>query len=86
MLAPVVMVMLTSAIRLPWSEVRVPSVAELPTAQNTEQPAARFVNRTLAAVPVVSVDPIWKTNTGFVWPWPSRVSVSPAPIVAPAPM
>ena len=36
--APVFIVMLTRAIRLPCSDVAVPIVAELPTAQNTAQP------------------------------------------------
>ena len=66
--APVFIVMLTRAIRLPWSEVAVPIVAELPTAQNTAQPAAPSVSTTRAAVPVVRVEPIWKMNSGFVAP------------------
>ena len=66
MVAPVVMVMLTRAIRLPWSDVAVPIVAELPTAQNTAQPSAPLVNRTRAPVPVVRVEPIWKMKVGFV--------------------
>ncbi len=67
--------MLTRAIRLPWSEVAVPIVAELPTAQKTAQPSAPLVNRTRAPVPVVRVEPIWKMNVGFDAPSPSRVSV-----------
>ena len=67
--------MLTRAMRLPCSEVAVPIVAELPTAQNTAQPSAPLVNRTRAPVPVVRVEPIWKMNVGFDAPSPSRVSV-----------
>ena len=75
MVAPVVIVMLTRAIRLPCIEVAVPIVAELPTAQKTAQPSAPLVNRTRAPVPVVSVEPIWKMNVGLDAPSPSSVSV-----------
>ena len=66
--APVFIVTLTRAIRSPWSEVPVPIVADVPTAQYTAQPAAPSVSVTRAPVPVVSVVPIWKMNSGFVLP------------------
>ena len=51
-------VMLASASTLPTNVVPVPSVAELPTCQNTLQLAAPLISRTDAALAVVSVLPI----------------------------
>jgi hypothetical protein len=75
MVAPVVMVMLTRAMRLPCSDEAVPIVAELPTAQNTAHPSAPLINRTRAPVPVVRVEPIWKMKVALDAPPPSSVSV-----------
>jgi len=59
--APVFMVMLCSAITVPWKLVVVPKVAELVTCQKTPQAWALLVRRTLDPLAVVSVLPIWKT-------------------------
>src|ERR1017187_626255 len=60
MVAPVVSVMLVNAIRFPWNDVEVPSVAELVTCQNTLQALARLLSTTRERLAVVSADPIWK--------------------------
>ena len=75
MSAPVVRVMLASARIFPWNEVVVPSVAELPTCQNTLQAGPPVVMRTDELLAVVSVLPIWKTKTELGSPWALRVSV-----------
>src|SRR6202165_447939 len=63
MVAPLFMVMLASAIRLPWNWVPVPSVAELPTCQYTAHGCAPAATTTCALVAVVSVLPIWNMKT-----------------------
>ena len=75
--APVVMVMLVSARICPSNAVPVPSVAELPTCQNTSHPgiAPPLIVTTDELLAVVSVLPIWKTNCAFGFPWSLRVSV-----------
>ena len=76
-LAPVVMVILVSAITFPSNVLPVPNVAELPTCQNTAHPWAPLVRSTTELLAVVSVLPILKMYT----PLPLRVSggpVSPA--------
>ena len=69
-LAPVTMVMLLSAIRLPWKFAAEPSVAELPTCQYTAHAWAPFTRRTAELLAVVSALPIWKMKT----PLPLSVS------------
>jgi len=61
-LAPVFRVMLVSARILPSNIVPVPSVAELPTCQNTLQ-VSPLIRRTDALLAVVSVLPTLKTKT-----------------------
>ena len=58
MFAPVVRVMLASATIVPAKSVVVPSVAELPTCQNTSLPLAPLMNLMSEALAVVSVLPI----------------------------
>jgi hypothetical protein len=62
-LAPVVMVILVSAITFPWSCEVEPRVAELPTCQKTEHPSAPLVSRTTEWLAVVSVLLILKMYT-----------------------
>ncbi len=57
-LTPVVSVSLARASRLPWNIVPVPSVAELPTCQNTLHAEAPLIRTTDEALAVVSVLPI----------------------------
>jgi hypothetical protein len=54
--------MLVNANTFPTNRVPVPSVAELPTCQNTLQAWAPLIRTTEEAVAVVIVDPNWKTN------------------------
>ncbi len=81
---PVVTVIDVRARMLPTKVEPVPSVAELPTCQNTLQAWAPLMRLTLEADAVVSVEPIWKIQTADGSPWASRVSVpvSPAEVVA----
>ncbi len=53
----------------------VPSVAELPTCQNTLQAWAPPIRTTWLAEPVVSVEPIWKMKTAAGSPCASRYNV-----------
>jgi hypothetical protein len=71
-LAPVTKVIDVSASTLPTKVVVVPMVAELPTCQKTLQGEAPPIRITEEAVAVVSVEPIWKTQTLLESPWPSR--------------
>jgi hypothetical protein len=71
--APVFMVIVVSAITFPTIALPVPSVAELPTTQNTLQLEPPPVKTTRELAAVVSVLPIWKIQTS-VGP-PLRVSV-----------
>ncbi len=75
MFAPVVMVMLSSARIFPANAVPVPSVAELPTCQNTLQSEPPLITFTVELLAVVSVLPIWKTNTALGSPAASSVTV-----------
>ena len=59
--------------------VPVPSVAELPTFQNTLQACAPLTSLTWLAGAVISVEPAWKTKTAFASPWASSVSVPVSP-------
>ncbi len=70
-LAPVFRVMLVCARMLPAKDVLVPSVAELPTTQNTLHGDAPPISATLESVAVVSVLTDLKTKT----PGPLSVSV-----------
>ena len=72
---PVVTVMLASARTFPESDVPVPSVAELPTCQNTFSAAPPFVRTTDEALAVVSVLPILKMKTALALPRALSVSV-----------
>jgi hypothetical protein len=75
-LAPVFMVMLASARMFPLSEVVVSTVAELPTCQNRLQPGPEppLVKTTDEPGAVVSVLPIWKTQTELGSPKALRMS------------
>ncbi len=53
----------------------VPSVAELPTCQNTWQACAPFSNTTRLDVAPIKVEPAWKTKTESALPPPLRVNV-----------
>src|SRR5580765_5699322 len=71
---PVITVTLASATIVPANRAPVPSVAELPTCQNTFAPAhvaPASTTTTAAPAAVVSVDPIWKIQG----PAPVRNSV-----------
>ena len=57
----------------------VPSVAELPTFQNTLQACAPLTSLTRLADAVISVEPAWKTKAAFGSPWASSVSVPVSP-------
>jgi hypothetical protein len=73
MFAPVTRVMLVSARIFPWNAVVVPSVAELPTCQNTLQAEPPLIMRTDELLAVVSVLPIWKTKFALGFPRKLRV-------------
>jgi hypothetical protein len=68
MLAPVFRMMLVSARIFPWNAVVVPRVAELPPCQNTFESVRLLVKMTDEPLEVVSVLPIWKTNTALGLP------------------
>jgi hypothetical protein len=72
--APVFSVMLSSASMFPTKLVVVPIVAELPTCQNTLQSWPPLITTTEELEPVVSVLPIWKTQTALGSPPALRVS------------
>src|SRR6476469_5421758 len=80
MFAPVVAVMLVSARMLPANEVAVPSVAELPTCQNTLHWLPLLLITTDDPLAVVSVLPNLKMNTAAALPCALRVNV---PVSAP---
>jgi len=73
-LVPVFSAMLVNARMFPTNRVPVPSVAELPTCQYTLQGEAPLIRSTEALLAVVSVLPIWNTNTALASPLASRVS------------
>ena len=68
------------AMIVPAKLVVVPSVAELPTCQNTLQAWAPFSRATVLDVAVVSVVPAWKIHTVFGSPPPLRVTVPVRPM------
>jgi len=72
---PVFNVMLACARMSPAKDVVVPSVAELPTRQNTLPPCAPFSSVTVEALAVVSVLPMLKMNTALGLPRALRLSV-----------
>ena len=72
---PVVTVIEVSARMLPTNTEPVPSVAELPTCQNTLHSWAPLISDTVLADPVMSVESVWKMNTEFGLPSPSSTSV-----------
>jgi len=71
--APVVSEIDVSARTLPANALAGPSVAELPTCQNTLHACAPPVSSTRLAEPTVSVDPAWKMNTALGSPPASSV-------------
>ena len=73
--APVVAVTLAFAITLPTNVEVVPSVAELPTCQNTLHAGPRWSRAPASAAAVVSVLPILKMKTALGLPWALSVSV-----------
>jgi hypothetical protein len=77
--APVVPVIDVMAKMVPLKVEDVPSVAELPTTQNTLPTWAPLMSTTSLAPAVVSVVPAWKMNTAFSSPWASSVSVPVIP-------
>jgi hypothetical protein len=60
---------------VPWKVESVPSVAELPTCQNTLQAWASPIRTTWLNEPVVSVEPTWKMKTAAGSPSASRYNV-----------
>ncbi|MDQ1029612.1 hypothetical protein QF035_007194 [Streptomyces umbrinus] len=77
---PVVTVMDSWARMVPTNLELVPSVAELPTFQNTLQGCAPLTRTTLLAEAVVRVDPAWKMKTAFGSPLALRVRAPVSPI------
>jgi hypothetical protein len=77
MVSPVVTVIDSRARMLPSKMEPVPSVAELPTCQNTLQACAPFVSRMWLDVSVMSVEPTWKMKTAPAFPWAFRISSPP---------
>ncbi len=77
---PVVTVMLVNARMVPTKVEPVPSVAELPTCQNTLQDWAPLIRLTKLLDAVVRVEPAWKTQTELGSPCPSSVSCPVSPI------
>jgi hypothetical protein len=77
MVSPVVTVIDARARMLPWKMEPVPSVAELPTCQNTLQAWAPLRSRMWLALSVMSVEPTWKMKTAPAFPWAFRVSEPP---------
>ena len=73
MLAPVFRVTLVCARMSPANDVVVPSVAELPTLQNTLPPCAPLISETTEALAVVSVLPMLKTKIELGLPKPFRL-------------
>jgi hypothetical protein len=69
---------------LPVKVEPVPSVAELPTCQNTLHAFAPLINVTVLPDPVVSDELVWKMNTEFALPAPSSVN-GPVRLNAPLP-
>src|SRR6185312_381437 len=74
-LAPVFVVMVVRATMLPSNDVVVPSVAELPTCQDTPQADPPLMTFTIEPEAVVSVLPILKTKAAAGLPCALSVSV-----------
>ena len=72
---PVVTVIEVSARMLPTNTEPVPSVAELPTCQNTLHSWALLISDTVLLDPVISIESVWKMNTVLGSPPPSSTSV-----------
>jgi len=68
-----------SAMIVPVNVEPTPSVAELPTCQNTLQACAPLIRTTELSVAVISVEPAWKMKTESGLFWPSSVS---GPVIA----
>ena len=68
---------------VPTNVVVVPSVAELPTCQNTLQGSPPLMRLTVLAGAVMRVLAAWNTNTAFGSPWASSVSVPVRPSAPP---
>ena len=73
--APVFALMEVRARMLPRKVEFVPSVAELPTCQNTLHAWAPLIRATLLPEAVTRVEAIWKMNTALGSPWASSVTV-----------
>lgn len=80
MVVPVVTVTDARAMIVPTNDEFVPSVAELPTCQNTLQLWAPFASTIWLADAVISVDATWKMKTEFRLPCPLRVRVPLSPM------
>jgi hypothetical protein len=74
--------MLVSARILPVKLLPVPSVAELPTCQNTLQPCAPLIRFTTEPLAVVNALPVWKTKPALGLPCASSVTVPVSPAAA----
>ena len=81
MVAPVVAVMDSDARTVPIRCEPVPSVAELPTCQNTLQAWPPPSTMTALFDAVMRVDAVWKMNTALGSPWVSSVKVPVIPRV-----
>ena len=77
----VVAVIDARAMIVPTKSVPVPSVAELPTCQNTLHGLAPLISETLLSDAVISVDAAWKMNTALELPCASSVRVPVRPNV-----
>src|SRR3569833_1442343 len=75
---PVVTVSEVNAMIVPTKFEFVPSVAELPTCQNTLHAWAPLIRFTLLAEAVIKVEATWKIQTLLESPWPSKVKVPPS--------
>jgi hypothetical protein len=72
---PVVTLIDVRARIVPTNVDPVPRVAELPTCQNTLHCCAPLINVTVLPDAVMSVESVWKMNTEFGSPAPSRVKL-----------
>ena len=71
---PLFTVIDASAMMFPRKTEPEPSVAELPTCQNTLHSCAPLMSVTVLADAVMSVESVWKMNTESRLPAPSRTS------------
>jgi hypothetical protein len=83
MVTPVVAAIDVRARMVPTKVELVPSVAELPTCQNTLQALAPLIKATTLDEAVINVLADWKMNTALGSPWASRVTVPVNPSVPP---